>query len=230
MTTGPDAAFWQDRWDKGEIGFHRDTPNPALVRHWPSFGLARRTNVLVPLCGKSLDMAWLTGRGHVVTGIELAEKAIRDFLSEHAIDADIEHRDSAAADGTPVPVYTDNERYDLVCADIFDVAPATLQPVDAIYDRASLVALPPDTQPRFAAHLASLVAPATPGLLIALDYDTREMSGPPFSTPPEAVNAAFAPYFDIETLSRENTIDTDPLKNRGLTVLHESVYRLVRKP
>lgn len=229
MNTAPDASFWRERWDKGEIGFHRDAVHPALVEYWPDFDLARRTNVLVPLCGKSLDMVWLAARGHVVTGVELAEKAIHDFLAENGIDAEIEYRNSAGSHREPVPVYTDTERYDLVCADMFDVGPDTLQPVDAVYDRASLVALPPDTQPRFAAHLATLLNPGTPMLLVALDYDTREMSGPPFSTPPQAVEAAFSPHFSLQLVSRENTIASDPLKNRGLTALHESVYRLERK-
>lgn len=230
MSTAPDAAFWRERWDKGEIGFHRDAAHPALARYWPAFGLPPRTNVLVPLCGKSLDMVWLAGRGHVVTGIELAEKAICDFLSEHGIDAEVEQRPTAANNGGHIDVFTDKERYDLVCADIFDVGTDAIEPVDAVYDRASLVALPPAIQPRFAAHIAGLLQPGTPLLLIGLDYDASEMSGPPFSTPPDAVKAAFAPHFAIDILSRENTIEDDPLKKRGLSSLHETVYHLVRNP
>src|SRR5690606_40305132 len=47
--------FWRARWQRNEIGFHLTQVNPWLQRHWEAAAGAR---VLVPLCGKSLDMAW----------------------------------------------------------------------------------------------------------------------------------------------------------------------------
>ena len=49
--------FWQERWARNEIGFHLREVNPYLQRHWPDLGLAAGAQVLVPLCGKSLDIA-----------------------------------------------------------------------------------------------------------------------------------------------------------------------------
>ncbi len=77
---------WRQRWQEGRIGFHLEETHPALVKHWPELGVADGTKVLVPLCGKSLDMRWLADRGHPVLGIELAPEAIEQFwLSDAAV-------------------------------------------------------------------------------------------------------------------------------------------------
>lgn len=73
---------WRDRWREGRIGFHREDTHPTLVRFWPQLGVKPGAKVLVPLCGKSLDMRWLARHDHPVLGIELAEQAIEQFVAE----------------------------------------------------------------------------------------------------------------------------------------------------
>ena len=74
--------FWHDRWDRNQIGFHLQQVNPYLPRLWPALGLEQGGCVLVPLCGKSLDMSWLAANGHEVLGVELTQTAVEQFLSE----------------------------------------------------------------------------------------------------------------------------------------------------
>ena len=81
--------FWRQRWREGRIGFHRTEVMPLLERHWPTLGLAGDSRVLVPLCGKSLDMAWLAAKGHSVLGVDVSELAIEQFLSEHRLEAQV---------------------------------------------------------------------------------------------------------------------------------------------
>ena len=64
--TSRDHALWQQCWRDRHIDFHQTTPNPLLMRFWPT--LAAGARVLVPLCGKSLDMSWLAANGHEVLG------------------------------------------------------------------------------------------------------------------------------------------------------------------
>lgn len=68
--------------------------------------------------------------------------------------------------------------------DIFALDRADLGEVDAVFDRAALIALPPAMRPGYAAHLRAMTAEA-PQLLVTLEYDQRQLEGPPF-----AVNAA----------------------------------------
>ena len=82
--------FWQERWARNEIGFHLREVNPYLQRHWPDLELAPSTQVLMPLCGKSLDMAWLAGQGYRVLDVELAESAVIAFFAEQELTPEVD--------------------------------------------------------------------------------------------------------------------------------------------
>ena len=77
-----DPAFWNSRWAKGKIGFHEGAPNSYLVKHHDK--LATCPRLLVPLCGKAVDLAYLAALGHEVVGVELVEDAVKAFFAEHA--------------------------------------------------------------------------------------------------------------------------------------------------
>jgi len=80
-----EASFWIDRWNEGQIGFHLNEVNPALIRHWPARGENDKGPVLVPLCGKSRDLLYLRQLGHPVIGIELSPLAVEAFWNESDI-------------------------------------------------------------------------------------------------------------------------------------------------
>jgi len=121
-------------------------------------------------------------------------------------------------------------RYQLLCGDFFAVPADVFASVEAVYDRASLIALPPDMRPRYALLLAERLMPGTQVLLITLSYQQQEMDGPPFSVPDDEVRALFADRFDITTQTQFDALaDNDGLRKRGLTALTETVYLLKRK-
>ncbi|MBK9030352.1 MAG: thiopurine S-methyltransferase [Myxococcales bacterium] len=180
-TAGMDPAFWRSRWQAGQIGFHEGRPNHLLERYLDRLPPGGR--VLVPLCGKTEDLAFLAARGHDVVGVELVEDAVAAFFHEHG--------------ATPIRTLVD----DLTCyqhraitifaGDVFAVTAAVLGAVDAIYDRAALIALPPPDRARYVAHVRTL-APRAPTLLVTLEYPQAAMPGPPFAVPEDEVRALFA--------------------------------------
>lgn len=87
--------FWQDRWASNQIGFHQREVNPYLQRHWPVLGLPEGAKVLVPLCGKSLDLVWLESQGYPVMGVELSEHAVEAFFSEQGLVPHVSHKASS---------------------------------------------------------------------------------------------------------------------------------------
>ncbi len=213
-----DNQRWLDMWERAEIGFHLDGTHPLLVRHWPAMQVRNGARVLVPLCGKSLDMLFLRGQGCSVTGIELSGIAIRQFFEEQQLSA----RQTSL--GTLPGLEADGIR--LIEGDFFAVEPNQLGPMDLVYDRAALIAMPPDRQPRYADHLMALAGGA-PILLITLDYDPAEMSGPPFATPPAQIERLFGGRYRIECLESAEVLAENPgLRNRGLTALTEATWRL----
>jgi thiopurine S-methyltransferase len=214
--------FWQQRWQRGELGWHEDDFNRHLSEHWPGLDVAPAARVFVPLCGKSLDMLWLAGRGHRVLGVEISEMAAEAFCEEGGLSPRV-------IDEPPFRRYTMDE-IEILVGDFFDLTPAHLAGVCAVYDRASLIALPPAMRPRYAEHLASLLAAEVQSLLITLDYDPTRMSGPPFAVAADEVQTLFAPGFAIERLASFDVLAESPRwRQRGLDWLNEHVFRLRRR-
>lgn len=165
-----EPQFWRDRWAEQKIGFHEGQPNTFLAQHVERLG---GTRVLVPLCGKSEDLAFLAGQGRAVVGIELVEDAVAAFFAEHGVTPEIERRGSLA-------IYTAGA-IQIIAGDLFAVTRADVGAIDALYDRAALIALPAELRPRYVAHLRALAGAAVPVLLVTIEYPQELVPGPPFS-------------------------------------------------
>jgi len=167
-----DAEFWHERWREGRIGFHEGRVNPMLASHLGRLGLAPGARVFLPLCGKTVDIGWLREQGFRPVGAELSPIAIAELFDELGLAPEITAQDALrrhAAGG--VEVFE---------GDIFDLDAATLGPIDAVFDRAALVALPEAMRGRYAAHVAAITGRA-PQLIVTFVYDEAAMEGPPFS-------------------------------------------------
>jgi len=167
-----EPEFWHKKWDSGQIGFHEASVHPMLERHWSTLGIAAGGRVFAPLCGKSHDLLWLHQQGHEVVGVELSEIAVIDFFREHDL---VSQRTAAGA-----LVRYQAPGYELYCGDYFLLNAEQLGSVDAVYDRAALIALPPPMRNAYAAHLNTLTTAATRMLLITVAYDQSQISPPPF--------------------------------------------------
>ena len=143
-----DPSFWHQRWEQGEIGFHEQQVNPALVDHLGRLNLAKGARLFLPLCGKTQDIAWLLAQGYRVAGVELSPLAINELFQGLAITPDTSPCGKL--------VHHSAANIDIWVGDIFDLSSQKLGAIDAVYDRAALVALPEDMRPRYAAHLSAL--------------------------------------------------------------------------
>ena len=173
---------WLARWRDGRIAFHEGHPNALLVHHLAR--LAGRRRVLVPLCGKAEDLAYLAAHGHEVIGVELAAQAVGEFFEAHGLAPSI-------TDRGPFVEYR-ADAITLLAGDMFAATPALLGPIDALYDRAALIALPEDVRPRYVQLIRGLVPAGAPGLVITLEYDQDRMEGPPFAVLEPELRALYA--------------------------------------
>ena len=195
MDAASNAVFWQEKWERGETGFHEARANPFLTRHFGALDLPVGARIFVPLCGMSQDMVWLAGQGYRVIGCELSEIAVEQFFSDLGVTPDVVQvgtlrRFSAGA----ISIFAGN---------IFDLTPDALDPVEAIYDRAALIALPEDLRRAYVAHLLALTG-SVPELLVTLAYDQSCLKGPPFSVDEGFVREAYGEAYEIRRLeSRE---------------------------
>lgn len=218
-----DVSAWHRRWEEGRIGFHQEHVNPQLVRHWDSLGLRGHEQVLVPLCGASLDLRWLAGRGHSILGVEVSPVAVSQFFRLAHMNPDVYRRDGFTVHGFGA--------VEIWCGDFFDLRFAHTRGIRALYDRAALVALQADDRERYARHLAELLAPGSVGLLVSLEIEAGELPGPPFSVGDEEVRRIFEPDFEVRELEGGDvTADSKNLVDRGAERIVETVYELQRKP
>lgn len=187
-----DAAFWHQMWHSGQVGFHQSDINQFLQKEWQQLGLQGQETVLVPLCGKTLDMLWLKQLGHSVVGVELSEAALQSFLETHQLT------------GTPTshPHFCGYEvaGLTLYCGDFFHLSATDCQSIGAVYDRAALIALPEAMRQDYVAHLKSILPQTQPQLLIAMEYDSTRLSGPPFSVSQSEIEQLYAPQYRIHPL------------------------------
>jgi thiopurine S-methyltransferase len=205
-----DAGFWHRRWQANEIGFHSHEINPLLVEHFAELAVPPHGRVCVPLCGKTLDIGWLLSQGCRVAGIELSEIAVRQLFEEMDIEPYIEEAGGFKLFRAP--------SVDIFCGDIFSVDRSALGPVDAVFDRAALTALPPKLRDRYAPHLVEITG-AAPQLLITYLYDQRQMDGPPFSTSEADLRELYGSTYRIALLE-EGELD------RGLRSASEVVEQV----
>lgn len=214
--------FWHERWRTGQIGFHQSAVHPFLERHWTGLRARRDARVYVPLCGKSLDMVWLAELGQTVVGSELSPIAIREFFTERGLEATRERRGTFVRHtGGP---------YEIFEGDALALTPDVGGNLDAAYDRAALVALPPAMRPTYAATLARLLPGGARLLLIAFEYPQELRGGPPFSVEQDEVRQLFAGAFSIERVERLDVLAENPkFAELGIPALHESAYAMERR-
>ena len=126
-------SFWKNVWNEHQIGFHQSEINKNLKKYLTHLSNSKN-NVLVPLCGKSLDMVYLKENNYSIDGVEIVESAITEFFE----DIKITPTKSDLQNG--FKKFTSQD-YNLYCGD-FHQFQTLNKKYPAIYDRASMIALP----------------------------------------------------------------------------------------
>lgn len=217
-----DKEYWHQKWQSKQIGFNQSQPNKLLQCYFSTLKLTPGCRVFVPLCGQSIDMLWLADQGYHVVGIELSRIACDAFFKDNKIPFN-------TTEINDFTVYK-SEKITLFCGDFFKLDQETLGQIDAVYDRAALIALPFKTRTFYAKHLIELMLPATTMLLITTAYNQSEMPGPPFSVDNKEVALLYSDDFNINRLYGKPIYEIPQhLKIKGLAQATEQAYLLTRK-
>lgn len=159
-------AFWDERFEKQFTPWDRGGVPDALRDFVARQPAPLRT--LIPGCGSAYELAFLSEAGWDATAIDFSPAAV------------------AAAKAA---VGQWGER--VAEADFFAWQPA--QPLQMIYERAFLCALPRAMWPRVAGRWAELLAPGA--LLAGFFFFDDAAKGPPFGISPQQLDALMAPHF-----------------------------------
>jgi thiopurine S-methyltransferase len=213
-----DAPFWFESWEMGgtKTSFHRPGIHPFVVKHAPPEQL-RDKRVLVPLCGKTDDLLWYGQHAREVFGIELVPTAIELFFAENQLPYDVNGARYSAGN------------INILAADVFDVTTAETGPIDVIYDRAALVALPEPMRRRYVEKIHELSPAGSVQLLNTIEYSPQR-DEPPFSVSPDEVNDYYGSDYEISHVEAVDRPDHRMKEKFGLEFFTEHAFSLVRRP
>ena len=211
---------WENRWREGKIGFHLPSIHPILLRHGGPALWQEKSRILVPLCGKSLDLRALPEFGYQVTGIEAVPAAVQAFFGEAKIEPTV-------TDVAPGKRF-EHKNLSIWQGDVF-AYPAEPAAFDGIWDRAALIALEAEHRPAYAARMMRLLRPEGKMLLVSMHYDQARMQGPPWSVSDEEVNKLYGPYGRLDLVETVEVLGSNPrFLESGLSAVTESVWILSR--
>lgn len=185
---------WLERWEEKNIGFHEDSINSLLIKHFKTLNLPTNSRIFIPLCGKTLDISWLLMLGHDIVAAELSEIAVKELFEELYILPKVTKENGVTRYHTT--------GIDIFVGDIFNIDSKMVGNIDAIYDRAALVALPKDVRIKYTQHLRELSNNA-PQILFCCEYDQNIMKPTPFSIEPSEIEEHYENHYKIELLERK---------------------------
>jgi SAM-dependent methyltransferase len=158
-------AFWDERFERGFMPWDRGSV-PQALRDFAAASAPLHT--LIPGCGSAYELAYLAQLGWDATAIDFAPQAVA------------QGRVAAGAHAERV-----------VQADFFQWQPA--RPLQLIYERAFLCAMPRAMWPQVAARWARLLPAGA--LLAGYFFFDEAAKGPPFGIRREQLDQLLQPAF-----------------------------------
>lgn len=218
----PDSRYDNQRWlrlwrDQQQSSFHQLAVNPLLSRFWQKLGLKRSHRVLVPLCGKSLDMLWLAEQGHEVVGIELSPIAVEAFFKERDLQAKKQRIGNF--------VRWRAKTISIWCGDFFALSSKQIGRIDAVFDRAALTALPPESRHAYVSKLMDLTEQGAPILLFTIE-DIESDGGRESRSVDRELDDLCQGNYSVQLLHSEVIPQAE---DQHRLVSHSKEYRLLRK-
>ncbi len=223
-------SFWHQRWQEQRIGFHQDKINPYLEKYLVELDLLENDRIFVPLCGKSNDLFFLHQQGYRVIANELSTLAVQDFYTEQQLNAS---KTIILGEKNSLPEATmslwQSPEVSIYCGDFFLLEKSYLSDISAVYDRASLVALPEDLRRKYVKKMLQLLPKKIKILLLTLDYDENEKQGPPFSVTQKEVYQLYGRDFSIELLEVSDIAQQErSSRSQNMSYFNERVFLLTR--
>jgi len=213
---------WETNWKDGVTGWHLEDVNPQLIKHGHHIlnidnndetKTTKEKNggvrVLFPLCGKTVDMAYLasSSKGEIsrVVGVDGVAKALAEFALEHP---ELGMKRTVDNDSSNGMLRFDGDRITLYQADFFNLGKNNdkqeEEPLggrfDAVFDRGSLVAIPPELRQDYVGVLKSLLKQGGKILLEVMERRSGTAEavsrGPPHSFTAKDVKELFSSQED----------------------------------
>ena len=188
-------ASWKKLWEKGVTRWHRSVVDPSLQQHLGELtGGEAGVSILVPWCGKSLDLPWLCSQGHNVVGIELSEIGTKQLFEENSIPY------SVTREGEFQVYEAKDRKLKLINGDFYKVTPELAGTFEAVWDLNAFTAVEPAYRHKYISVVTSLLSPNAKVLLCTWSYGDQVLDEAPFSLASSLVLELFQERFEVRYL------------------------------
>lgn len=209
--------FWKDSWDQGgyKTSFHKKDVHPYIHKHLPPSKLLNKT-ILLPLCGKSVDLIYFRNYAAHTIGVEFIKEAVDQFFEEQQLPY------------KKIGNVYFADKLTIINSDFFTLSADEIGHIDLLYDRACLVALPTDLRANYIKKAQELLPSGSQQFINTLEYYPTKLE-PPFSVPPNEVRAYYEHSHTIKHLENK-TVENHGLKRAwGLEYVKEHGFIATRK-
>ena len=213
-----DNSRWLEMWRNDQTDdFHQTAVNPLLKQFWHHQKPDKNCRVLVPLCGKSLDMLWLAEQGHSVIGVELSPVAAKAFFKENNLKVKkSRHGNFTCWRSGNIVIW---------CGDFFSLQTQQLGHIDIVFDRASLTALHENVREQYVAQLRAIIDSEASVFLLTVE-DIAKATRQHKSHIDDEIVSLYGRYFEIE-LTHVQRLDSSPGRSTDQGFFTDSkVYHL----
>ncbi|GFR60726.1 thiopurine S-methyltransferase [Elysia marginata] len=203
------VKYWQQRYDGGDTYWLRKEATAMLVKHYNKLNPeGKAQNMLLPLCGKSVDLDWLSSQGvPLVVGVDCLLAVLRE-VSVRSGQSWIQTQVSESGSDFQLLERSDG-KMKLYSGDMLRFSTEIAGTFDAMWERGSLIILPPTDINKYAELLKSLLNPGGRILLESIEFDkdaidpaTDYMPFPPFPYFPKDIRLLFEPECTVEYLDK----------------------------
>ncbi len=213
--------LWIAKWKRNDIAFHQLSINPLLQRYIANLNLSSGDQILVPLCGKSIDITWLSKSKFHVIGVELSEIAIQAYFDALKVIPEKHHQRHFTK--------WSYQNIEIWCGDIFDLKKMDLAKIKLLYDNASLTAFSAEDRIQYVRHFSDNL-PHDCQILLITDETPDDQQFNSMKTIDSEVTALYAAHHKIELLHGENCFKKDPEYPEGPNrPMEEKVYLIKRR-
>ena len=210
--------IWKDKWKRNDIAFHQSTSNHLLKKYISQLNISAGADILVPLCGKSLDMNILANLGYNVIGIELSNIAIKAYFEALNVKPTREKYKRF--------ITWKYKNTEIWCGDIFDLTKKEIGHIGVLYDNTSLTAFSPDIRPQYVQHFHDMLSEKNQILLITTETPDETQINSAMTIDDE-IQSLYERQYHITLLHGERVITHDPEQpDEAKRPMEEKVYIL----
>lgn len=176
---------WLSAWENGKAPWHQEEFHAILRKHTEKItNNLTNAKLFFPLCGKAVDILYLSQMGHEVIGVEYSELAVKQFFEENNIPFNAKLVPEVGV------LYENNDcLIKIYCCDFFKFNSNLEKNFDGVWDRGALEAIEEAERGNYTRIVKTICKPNAGYLLETADRPPGV--GPPYYVSSEDISTLF---------------------------------------